>query len=121
MWSKYFSQIWTCCPLVIRGKSTFALYCGESFKNVTTLNPSCFLWPRGVGFSKVLKGLTGDSTREEMLAFILQYGTHYVSEALYGSELACNIYFPSKKAQQQLWLQYQKGEQGEGGRHTHRQ
>lgn len=37
-----------------------------------------------------------------------------MSEALYGSELSCTIYFPSKKAQQQLWLQYQKGEQGEG-------
>uniref|UniRef100_A0AAY4ASV8 Astrotactin 2 n=1 Tax=Denticeps clupeoides TaxID=299321 RepID=A0AAY4ASV8_9TELE len=60
-------------------------------------------------FSKVLKGLTADSTREEMLAFIQQYGSHYISEALYGSELTCNIYFPSKKAQQQLWLQYQKG------------
>ncbi|KAK7895524.1 hypothetical protein WMY93_020849 [Mugilogobius chulae] len=38
----------------------------------------------------------------------LQFGTHYVSEALYGSELSCTIHFPSKKAQQQLWLQYQK-------------
>nr|XP_020456500.1 astrotactin-2-like [Monopterus albus] len=36
--------------------------------------------------------------------------SHYVSEALYGSELSCSINFPSKKAQQQLWLQYQKGE-----------
>uniref|UniRef100_A0A8C9Z9Q3 Astrotactin 2 n=1 Tax=Sander lucioperca TaxID=283035 RepID=A0A8C9Z9Q3_SANLU len=49
-------------------------------------------------------------TREELLAFLQQYGSHYVSEALYGSELSCSIYFPSKKAQQQLWLQYQKGE-----------
>uniref|UniRef100_A0A3Q2G0T3 Astrotactin 2 n=1 Tax=Cyprinodon variegatus TaxID=28743 RepID=A0A3Q2G0T3_CYPVA len=60
-------------------------------------------------FSKVLKTLSGDSTREELLAFLQLYGSHYVSEALYGSELSCNIYFPSKKAQQQLWLQYQKG------------
>uniref|UniRef100_A0A8C4DBK5 Astrotactin 2 n=1 Tax=Dicentrarchus labrax TaxID=13489 RepID=A0A8C4DBK5_DICLA len=52
------------------------------------------------------------STREELLAFLQQYGSHYVSEALYGSELSCSIYFPSKKAQQQLWLQYQKGECG---------
>lgn len=37
------------------------------------------------------------------------YGSHYVAEALYGSELTCVIHFPSKKAQQQLWLQYQKG------------
>lgn len=44
------------------------------------------------------------------MAFLQQYGSHYVSEALYGSELSCTIYFPSKKAQQQLWLQYQKGE-----------
>uniref|UniRef100_A0A669EAB9 Astrotactin 2 n=1 Tax=Oreochromis niloticus TaxID=8128 RepID=A0A669EAB9_ORENI len=48
------------------------------------------------------------STRDELLAFLQQYGSHYVSEALYGSELSCSIYFPSKKAQQQLWLQYQK-------------
>uniref|UniRef100_A0A7N6AB11 Astrotactin 2 n=1 Tax=Anabas testudineus TaxID=64144 RepID=A0A7N6AB11_ANATE len=64
------------------------------------------------GFSKVLKTLSADSTREELLAFLQQYGSHYVSEALYGSELSCSIYFPSKKAQQQLWLQYQKGERG---------
>uniref|UniRef100_A0A671R2W9 Astrotactin-2-like n=1 Tax=Sinocyclocheilus anshuiensis TaxID=1608454 RepID=A0A671R2W9_9TELE len=56
-------------------------------------------------FSKVLKSLTADSTRDELLAFIQQYGSHYISEALYGSELTCNIYFPSKKSQQQLWLQ----------------
>ncbi|CAB1446348.1 unnamed protein product [Pleuronectes platessa] len=62
------------------------------------------------GFSKVLKTLSADSTREELLAFLQEYGSHYVSEALYGSELSCSIYFPSKKAQQQLWLQYQKGE-----------
>ncbi|KTF96516.1 hypothetical protein cypCar_00030476 [Cyprinus carpio] len=60
-------------------------------------------------FSKVLKSLMADSTRDELLAFIQQYGSHYISEALYGSELTCNIYFPSKKSQQQLWLQYQKG------------
>ncbi|KAM9440562.1 astrotactin-2 isoform 1-T1 [Clarias gariepinus] len=60
------------------------------------------------GFSKVLKSLTADSTRDELLSFIQQYGSHYVSEALYGSELSCNIYFPSKKVQQQLWFQYQK-------------
>uniref|UniRef100_A0A8C1QZ03 Astrotactin 2 n=1 Tax=Cyprinus carpio TaxID=7962 RepID=A0A8C1QZ03_CYPCA len=55
-------------------------------------------------FSKVLKSLMADSTRDELLAFIQQYGSHYISEALYGSELTCNIYFPSKKSQQQLWL-----------------
>ncbi|KAL7838012.1 hypothetical protein AOLI_G00264160 [Acnodon oligacanthus] len=60
------------------------------------------------GFSKVLKAMTADSTRDELLSFIQQYGSHYISEALYGSELTCNIYFPSKKTQQQLWLQYQK-------------
>lgn len=58
----------------------------------------------------MLKTLSAESTREELLAFLQQYGSHYVSEALYGSELSCSIYFPSKKAQQQLWLQYQKGE-----------
>uniref|UniRef100_A0A3Q2SU80 Astrotactin 2 n=1 Tax=Fundulus heteroclitus TaxID=8078 RepID=A0A3Q2SU80_FUNHE len=67
-------------------------------------------------FSKVLKTLSGESTREELLAFLQQYGSHYVSEALYGSELSCSIYFPSKKAQQQLWLQYQKGDTKRLGR-----
>lgn len=71
------------------------------------------LSPHPEGFSKVLKTLSGESTREELLAFLHQYGSHYVSEALYGSELSCSIYFPSKKAQQQLWLQYQKGERQE--------
>lgn len=66
----------------------------------------------------MLKTLSADSTREELLAFLQQYGSHYVSEALYGSELSCSIYFPSKKAQQQLWLQYQKGEHAE--RHEER-
>ncbi|XP_028318628.1 astrotactin-2 isoform X2 [Gouania willdenowi] len=60
------------------------------------------------GFSKELKTMSAESTREELLSFLQQYGSHYVSEALYGSELSCSIYFPSKKAQQQLWLQYQK-------------
>lgn len=63
-----------------------------------------------VDFSKVLKTLSADSTRDELLVFLHNYGSHYMSEALYGSELSCSIYFPSKKAQQQLWLQYQKGE-----------
>lgn len=66
--------------------------------------------PDPPGFSKVLKTLSSESTRGELLAFLQQYGSHYVSEALYGSELSCSIYFPSKKVQQQLWLQYQKGE-----------
>ncbi|XP_072309229.1 astrotactin-2-like isoform X2 [Eucyclogobius newberryi] len=70
------------------------------------------------GFSKILKTLSADSTREELLDFLQLFGTHYVSEALYGSELSCSIHFPSKKAQQQLWLQYQKEttEQSAGGR-----
>ncbi|XP_055730361.1 astrotactin-2-like isoform X1 [Salvelinus fontinalis] len=68
------------------------------------------------GFSKVLKTLTAESTREELLSFIQQYGSHYVSEGLYGSELSCTIYFPSKKAQQQLWLQYQKEVTDQGSR-----
>ncbi|XP_066507598.1 astrotactin-2-like [Hoplias malabaricus] len=68
------------------------------------------------GFSKVLKAMTADSTREELLSFIQQFGSHYISEALYGSELTCNIYFPSKKSQQQLWLQYQKEVTDQGSR-----
>uniref|UniRef100_A0AAR2L1P4 MACPF domain-containing protein n=1 Tax=Pygocentrus nattereri TaxID=42514 RepID=A0AAR2L1P4_PYGNA len=68
------------------------------------------------GFSKVLKAMTADSTRDELLSFIQQYGSHYISEALYGSELTCNIYFPSKKTQQQLWLQYQKEATDQGSR-----
>ncbi|XP_051974949.1 astrotactin-2-like isoform X2 [Xyrauchen texanus] len=67
-------------------------------------------------FSKVLKSLTAESTRDELLTFIQQYGSHYISEALYGSELTCIIYFPSKKSQQQLWLQYQKEVTDQGGR-----
>ncbi|MBZ3882330.1 Astrotactin-2 [Sciurus carolinensis] len=60
------------------------------------------------GFTNVLKILTKESTREELLSFIQHYGSHYIAEALYGSELTCIIHFPSKKVQQQLWLQYQK-------------
>lgn len=70
----------------------------------------CYSPISSLGFSKVLKTLSAASTRDELLSFLQQYGSHYVSEALYGSELSCSIYFPSKKAQQQLWLQYQKGE-----------
>uniref|UniRef100_A0A803TPD0 MACPF domain-containing protein n=1 Tax=Anolis carolinensis TaxID=28377 RepID=A0A803TPD0_ANOCA len=61
------------------------------------------------GFANVLKILSKDSSREELLYFIQQYGSHYIAEALYGSEFSCTIRFPSKKVQQQLWLQYQKG------------
>nr|XP_008119464.1 PREDICTED: astrotactin-2 isoform X1 [Anolis carolinensis] len=60
------------------------------------------------GFANVLKILSKDSSREELLYFIQQYGSHYIAEALYGSEFSCTIRFPSKKVQQQLWLQYQK-------------
>ncbi|KAF6123139.1 astrotactin 2 [Phyllostomus discolor] len=63
------------------------------------------------GFTNVLKILTKESSREELLTFIQHYGSHYIAEALYGSELTCIIHFPSKKVQQQLWLQYQKGTQ----------
>ncbi|XP_026548273.1 astrotactin-2-like, partial [Pseudonaja textilis] len=60
------------------------------------------------GFANVLKILNKDSSREELLYFIQQYGSHYIAEGLYGSEFSCTIHFPSKKIQQQLWLQYQK-------------
>uniref|UniRef100_A0A8C6YK53 Astrotactin 2 n=1 Tax=Naja naja TaxID=35670 RepID=A0A8C6YK53_NAJNA len=60
------------------------------------------------GFANVLKILNKDSSREELLYFIQQYGSHYIAEGLYGSECSCTIHFPSKKIQQQLWLQYQK-------------
>ncbi|XP_021117831.1 astrotactin-2 isoform X5 [Heterocephalus glaber] len=60
------------------------------------------------GFTNVLKILTKESSRDELLSFIQHYGSHYIAEALYGSELSCIIHFPSKKVQQQLWLQYQK-------------
>ncbi|XP_049630079.1 astrotactin-2 isoform X3 [Suncus etruscus] len=60
------------------------------------------------GFTNVLKILTKESSREELLSFIQHYGSHYIAEALYGSELTCIIHFPSKKVQQQLWQQYQK-------------
>lgn len=64
------------------------------------------------GFTNVLKILSKESSREELLTFIQHYGSHYLAEALYGSELTCVIHFPSKKVQQQLWLQYQKGKPG---------
>lgn len=64
-----------------------------------------------LGFTNVLKILTKESSREELLTFVQHYGSHYIAEALYGSELTCIIHFPSKKVQQQLWLQYQKGKQ----------
>ena len=79
------------------------------FSSSSSSSSSSSISPGEPGFSKVLKTLSAESSREELLAFLQQYGSHYVSEALYGSELSCNIYFPSKKAQQQLWLQYQKG------------
>ncbi|KAM4695638.1 astrotactin-2 [Rhinophrynus dorsalis] len=60
------------------------------------------------GFASVLKILSPDSSREELQSILRLYGSHYISEALYGSELTCAIRFPSKKVQQQLWLQYQK-------------
>ncbi|XP_069465764.1 astrotactin-2 isoform X1 [Ambystoma mexicanum] len=60
------------------------------------------------GFANVLKIIKKESSREELLGVLRQYGSHYISEALYGSELTCTISFPSKQVQQQLWLQYQK-------------
>ncbi|KAM4661817.1 astrotactin-2 [Discoglossus pictus] len=60
------------------------------------------------GFANVLKILSPESSREELQNVLRMYGTHYISEALYGSELTCTIRFPSKKVQQQLWAQYQK-------------
>lgn len=72
------------------------------------------------GFANILKILNKDSSREELLSFIQQFGSHYIAEALYGSEFSCTIHFPSKKVQQQLWLQYQKGEEGGGNRQGHK-
>ncbi|XP_072096613.1 astrotactin-2-like isoform X3 [Mobula birostris] len=63
---------------------------------------------QSAGFSNVLKVLKAESSREDLISIIQQYGSHYIAEALYGSELTCKIHFPSKKVQQQLWLQYQK-------------
>ncbi|XP_075691660.1 astrotactin-2 isoform X1 [Rhinoderma darwinii] len=60
------------------------------------------------GFANVLKMISPHSSREELQSILQTYGSHYISEALYGSELTCTIRFPSKKVQQQLWLQYQK-------------
>ncbi|KAL8174455.1 UNVERIFIED_CONTAM: Astrotactin-2, partial [Gekko kuhli] len=60
------------------------------------------------GFANALKILNKGSSREELLSFIQQYGSHYIAEALYGSEFSCVIHFPSKRVQQQLWFQYQK-------------
>ena len=72
------------------------------------------------GFANILKILTKDSSREELLSFIQQFGSHYIAEALYGSEFSCTIHFPSKKVQQQLWLQYQKGEECGGNGREHK-
>ncbi|XP_075040801.1 astrotactin-2 isoform X1 [Mixophyes fleayi] len=60
------------------------------------------------GFANVLKIISPHSSQEELQSILQIYGSHYISEALYGSELTCTIRFPSKKVQQQLWLQYQK-------------
>ncbi|CAH2315912.1 astrotactin-2 isoform X2 [Pelobates cultripes] len=60
------------------------------------------------GFSNVLKILSSQSSREELYSVMRLFGTHYISESLYGSELTCTIRFPNKKVQQQLWIQYQK-------------
>ncbi|KAM8933983.1 astrotactin-2 isoform 2-T2 [Pelodytes ibericus] len=60
------------------------------------------------GYTNVLKILSSESSREELQSVIQIFGSHYISEALYGSELTCKIRFPSKKVQQQLWFQYQK-------------
>lgn len=72
------------------------------------------------GFANILKILNKDSSREELLSFIQQFGSHYIAEALYGSEFSCTIHFPSKKVQQQLWLQYQKGEECGGNGQGHK-
>lgn len=72
------------------------------------------------GFANILKILNKDSSREELLSFIQQFGSHYIAEALYGSEFSCTIHFPSKKVQQQLWLQYQKGEERGGNGQSHK-
>uniref|UniRef100_A0A803V0X1 Astrotactin-2 n=1 Tax=Ficedula albicollis TaxID=59894 RepID=A0A803V0X1_FICAL len=73
-----------------------------------------------LSFANILKILNKESSREELLSFIQQFGSHYIAEALYGSEFSCTIHFPSKKVQQQLWLQYQKGEEGDGSGQGHK-
>ncbi|KAL4825518.1 hypothetical protein H8958_003051 [Nasalis larvatus] len=50
------------------------------------------------GFTNVLKILTKESSREELLSFIQHYGSHYIAEALYGSELTCIIHFPARRS-----------------------
>ncbi|XP_015275097.1 PREDICTED: astrotactin-2-like [Gekko japonicus] len=60
------------------------------------------------GFANALKILNKDSSREELLSFIQQYGSHYIAEALYGSEFSCVIHFPSKRMTLQLPIQQQQ-------------
>uniref|UniRef100_A0A669F271 Astrotactin 1 n=1 Tax=Oreochromis niloticus TaxID=8128 RepID=A0A669F271_ORENI len=39
--------------------------------------------------------------------FILEFGNHYVQEAVYGFQESCTIWYPNKQVQRQLWLEYQ--------------
>uniref|UniRef100_A0A8C5I0L7 Astrotactin 1 n=1 Tax=Gouania willdenowi TaxID=441366 RepID=A0A8C5I0L7_GOUWI len=38
---------------------------------------------------------------------LLEFGNHYVQEAMYGFQESCTIWYPNKQVQRQLWLEYQ--------------
>uniref|UniRef100_A0AAQ6ISN4 Astrotactin 1 n=1 Tax=Anabas testudineus TaxID=64144 RepID=A0AAQ6ISN4_ANATE len=47
----------------------------------------------------------------------MEFGNHYVQEAVYGFQESCTIWYPNKQVQRQLWLEYQ--DISKGRTHTH--
>ncbi|XP_061427694.1 astrotactin-2-like [Lethenteron reissneri] len=74
------------------------------------------------GFVKAIGALSPESSRDEFLALAADFGSRFMTEALYGSERHCTMRFPSKRLQRQMWMQYQRLSKvmHESGGETHR-
>ncbi|KAK7805745.1 hypothetical protein U0070_007705, partial [Myodes glareolus] len=58
-------------------------------------------------FSNALHSLDGATSRADFVAFLDQFGNHYIQEAVYGFEESCSIWYPNKQVQRRLWLEYE--------------
>ncbi|XP_064197725.1 astrotactin-1 isoform X2 [Anguilla rostrata] len=64
-------------------------------------------WTLSQAFSSAIHSLDGATLRNDFVSILKEFGNHFIQEAVYGFEESCNIWYPNKQVQRQLWLEYQ--------------
>nr|XP_006634781.1 PREDICTED: astrotactin-1 [Lepisosteus oculatus] len=64
-------------------------------------------WALSQAFSSAVHSLDGATLRSDFVAILKEFGNHFIQEAVYGFEESCNIWYPNRQAQRQLWVEYQ--------------